>query len=125
MILDVGRVCMKIAGREAGKYCIIIGRDKEFVLVSGPKSITRIKRRKCNITHLEPTEHLFQLSSTEDGDLEAQWKKSGLIEKLEIKIPQRRKTEKTKSEKPVKQRKVKKKEVSKKDVKKKTKEAKK
>ena len=32
--LDIGRVCVKLTGREAGKRCIIVDRiDKNFVLV--------------------------------------------------------------------------------------------
>ena len=62
MILDKGRVCLKIAGREAGKYCVIVEPvDESFVLITGPKSITRIKRRKCNIEHLEPTSEMLKI----------------------------------------------------------------
>lgn len=126
MILDVGRVCLKIAGREAGKYCIVIGKEKNigsskkefaqeehaaliskeaaningFVLVSGPKTITGIKRRKCNIVHLEPTEHKFELTGTEDENLEQEWKKSGLIEKLGIVLQKKRTKEKIVKERP-------------------------
>ena len=91
-MIEPGRVCLKIAGREAGKYCVIIERiDDNFVLVTGPKSITRVKRRKCNIDHLEPTENKFDIDSKADDNLiEELWKKSGLIEKLEIKVPVKR-----------------------------------
>lgn len=51
MVLDVGRVCVKIAGREAGSRCVVVGVvDKTHVLISGPN----IKRRRCNVRHLEP-----------------------------------------------------------------------
>ena len=46
---------MKTAGRESGKYCVVINKaDPGFVLITGPKSLTKVKRRKCNIHHLEP-----------------------------------------------------------------------
>jgi len=53
---DIGRICVKIAGREAGKKCVIVDiiNDK-FVLVTGPKSLTGVKRRRANVKHLEPT----------------------------------------------------------------------
>ena len=47
--IEVGRLCVKIAGRDAGKECIIIDvTDKNFVLIDG-----NTRRRKCNIDHLE------------------------------------------------------------------------
>ena len=47
---DVGRICMKIAGRDAGKACVIVEiLDKNFVMVDG-----QTRRRKVNIKHLEP-----------------------------------------------------------------------
>ncbi|ENN95646.1 50S ribosomal protein L14e [Methanocaldococcus villosus KIN24-T80] len=50
--IEVGRVCLKTAGREAGKICVIVDiLDKNFVVVDG-----MVKRRRCNIKHLEPTE---------------------------------------------------------------------
>lgn len=62
--LDVGRVCIKTAGREAGKYCVVVKKvDDNFVFVTGPKVLTGIKRRRCNVEHLEPTENLLKIKS--------------------------------------------------------------
>ncbi|HID60899.1 MAG TPA: 50S ribosomal protein L14e [Hadesarchaea archaeon] len=53
MVVDVGRVCVKIAGHEAGRRCVVVEIvDDTFVVVSGPD----VKRRRCNISHLEPTD---------------------------------------------------------------------
>ena len=47
--IEVGRLCVKIAGRDAGKECLIVDvTDKNFVLIDG-----NTRRRKCNIDHLE------------------------------------------------------------------------
>ncbi len=55
MAMEIGRVCTKLLGREAGKNCVVVEIvNKNFVVVSGPKEITGIKRRRCNIKHLEP-----------------------------------------------------------------------
>ena len=99
-MLDIGRICLKIAGREAGCYCVIVDRlDYNFVLVTGPKSITRVKRRKCNIDHIEPTEHKFDIHpKADDASIENLWKTSGLIEKLEIKVPIKREFKKEPAE---------------------------
>lgn len=49
-MLEIGRVCMKIAGRDAGKKGIVIDiLDDNYVLLDG-----EVRRRKCNINHLEP-----------------------------------------------------------------------
>ena len=91
-MLEPGRVVLKIAGREAGKYAVIVDTVKDnFALITGPKSITGVKRRKCNIDHIEPTEHKFDVKQdVDDSSLENIWKSSGLIEKLEIKVPIKR-----------------------------------
>jgi large subunit ribosomal protein L14e len=49
-MLDIGRVCVKIAGRDAGKKCVIVDvLDKNNVLIDG-----ETRRRKAGISHLEP-----------------------------------------------------------------------
>lgn len=57
-MFELGRVCIKIAGRDAGKKCIIIDKlDDNFVMIDG-----QTRRRKCNIDHLEPTEKVLKIS---------------------------------------------------------------
>jgi large subunit ribosomal protein L14e len=54
--IEEGRICVKITGREAGKKCVIVDIvDKNFVLITGPKKISGVKRRRTNVNHLEPT----------------------------------------------------------------------
>jgi large subunit ribosomal protein L14e len=54
--MEVGRICVKVVGREAGKKCVIVDIvDKNFVLITGPKNVSGIKRRRVNVNHLEPT----------------------------------------------------------------------
>ena len=97
--LEPGRIVLKIAGREAGKYAVVVGQPKDgFVEISGPKAITTVKRRKCSIFHIEPTENVLKAGS--DEALEKEWKSSGLIEKLGIEVPQKRKQNKEKKAKP-------------------------
>jgi large subunit ribosomal protein L14e len=63
--IEVGRVCVKIAGREAGEKCAIVDViDEKFVEVVGPS----IKNRKCNVKHLEPVD---QTVDVESKDVEA------------------------------------------------------
>ena len=50
-MLGVGRVCVKIAGRDAGGECVIVDvLDGKLVLIDG-----NVRRKKCNVLHLEPT----------------------------------------------------------------------
>lgn len=49
-MFKVGTVCVKIAGRDAGKSCVVVEElDKGMVLVEG-----ETRRRKVNVKHLEP-----------------------------------------------------------------------
>jgi large subunit ribosomal protein L14e len=51
---EVGRVCVKTAGRDAGKRCVIVDlMDKNFALVTGPKQISGVRRRRVNVNHLK------------------------------------------------------------------------
>lgn len=56
-MITIGRVCTKIAGRDAGKICVVIDtHDKGMVLVDG-----ETRRRKCNIRHLIPRKETLDL----------------------------------------------------------------
>jgi len=60
--IEVGRICVKQAGRETGKKCIVIDvLDKSFVLVTGPKKVTGIKRRRVNINHVMPLQDKIEV----------------------------------------------------------------
>jgi large subunit ribosomal protein L14e len=55
--IEVGRISVKISGREAGKRCVIVDVvDKNFVLVTGPPKVSSVKRRRVNVKHIEPTQ---------------------------------------------------------------------
>jgi large subunit ribosomal protein L14e len=60
--IEVGRVCVKTTGREADKKCVIVDVvDKNFVLVTGPKSASGVKRRRVNVNHLKLTEEIIKI----------------------------------------------------------------
>jgi len=60
--VEIGRICIKTHGRESGKECIIIDIiDKSFVLITGPKNISGVKRRRVNVSHLEPTKNVLDI----------------------------------------------------------------
>ncbi len=60
--IEVGRICVKQAGREDGKKCVVIDvMDKSFVLVTGPKKVTGVKRRRVNINHVMPLQDKIEV----------------------------------------------------------------
>ncbi len=67
--IEVGRICVKQAGRENGKKCVVIDvMDKSFVLVTGPKKVTGIKRRRANINHIMPIQDKIDLKRGASDD---------------------------------------------------------
>jgi len=87
-LYETGRVCVKTTGRETGSYCVIVGeKDGSFVEITGPKHISGVRRRPCNIRHLEPLEIKIEISSGADDDavLKA-LENAGLIEKFRSKV---------------------------------------
>ena len=94
---EIGRVYVKTAGRDAGKFCAIIETiDNNFVLVDG-----QVRRKKCNLMHLEPLEKVIDVKK---GASHADVVKA--FEKIGIKIIATKPKTK-KGSKPVRQRKQK------------------
>lgn len=77
MVMEVGRVCVKLVGHEAGKQCVIVDvLDNVYVMISGPG----IKRRRCNIAHLEPTGQKLDIAkSAPDEDVKRALEAAGLV----------------------------------------------
>ncbi len=78
MVMEVGRVCVKLAGHEAGRKCVIVDViDESHVLVSGPG----IKRRRCNIRHLEPLGQKLDVDKgASDEEVKRALESAGLVE---------------------------------------------
>lgn len=102
-MFDIGRLCIKTAGREAGKYCVVLKKiDDNFVLVTGPRSLTQVKRRKCNILHLEPLKETLKIEADasddevikayEEASLSASWTcRSLLMPRMQASMRKKRK----------------------------------
>jgi large subunit ribosomal protein L14e len=59
---DVGRICVKLSGREAGKKCVVLDViDKNFALITGPPKLTEVKRRRVNAQHIEATQQHVEI----------------------------------------------------------------
>lgn len=75
MVMEIGRVCVRIAGHEAGKKCVIVDViDRTYVLVAGPE----IKRKRCNIAHLEPLSQKLDIAKdASDEDIKRAFEAMG------------------------------------------------
>ena len=82
--IEVGRVCVKEFGREAGKKCVIIDiMDKSFVLVTGPKKVSGVRRRRTNINHIEPTQVKLDVTrGASDEEITSVLEAAGMLEEM-------------------------------------------
>ncbi len=63
-MIEVGRICVKIAGRDANKKCIIVDILKgQYVMIDG-----ETRRRKCNLAHLEPLDDKINIKKGASHD---------------------------------------------------------
>jgi large subunit ribosomal protein L14e len=61
--MDVGRICVKLTGREAGSRCVIVDVvDRNYVIVTGPLEVTGVRRRRVNMSHLQPLDEVIEIS---------------------------------------------------------------
>ncbi len=98
--MEVGQVCVKIAGRDAGLECVIVEvLSGNLVLVDG-----NTRRRKCNIKHLEPLNNVLDVNKNASHDEVVKAMKVAGIRVVEVKKSS--KAKKNKGAKPVKKRKA-------------------
>jgi len=88
MIEEIGRIAVKVSGREAGKKCVIVDViDKNFVLVTGPKQLTGVRRRRANIAHLAFTPHKIEIQKgASDEEVMKALEKANLIDYMKKKV---------------------------------------
>ena len=88
--MNVGQLCVKISGRDAGKTCVIVHMmEGNFVLIDG-----NTRRRKCNLSHLEPlTQTLPITDNASHEDVIKAFKNAGIA------VAEKTKRTKTKKEK--------------------------
>jgi large subunit ribosomal protein L14e len=81
-VIEVGRIVVKTRGREAGRKAVVVDIvDNNFVVVTGPKSVTGVKRRKVNINHVEPTDKKVDIpKGADDKTVEDKLKAENLID---------------------------------------------
>ena len=82
--IEVGRICVKLAGRETGRKCVIVDvMDKSFVLVTGPKKVTGVKRRRANINHVAPLQDKIKVKrGASDEEVTQTLEAAGKLEEM-------------------------------------------
>ena len=57
--MDIGRVCVKVQGRESGQRCVVSDVIvRNYVIVTGPN----VKRRRVNMNHIMPLDETVSIS---------------------------------------------------------------
>jgi len=81
-VIEVGRIVVKTRGREAGRKAVVVEIvDNNFVIVTGPKGVTGVKRRKVNINHIEPTDKKIDIpKGADDKTVEDKLKAENLMD---------------------------------------------
>lgn len=82
--IEVGRICVKLTGREAGRKCVIVDIiDKSFVLITGPKTVTGVRRRRTNVNHVEPLQDKMSIKrGASDDEVSEALKAAGKLEDM-------------------------------------------
>ncbi len=82
MIVDIGRVCIKTMGHEADEKCVVVDADKgNFVIIAGP----RVKKRRCNIAHLEILPHVITVKKgASEAEAAEALLKAGIVSKDDL-----------------------------------------
>jgi large subunit ribosomal protein L14e len=64
--------------------CVVVDVvDKSFVLITGPKSVSGVRRRRVNINHVEPLEDSVEIKrGASDEDVAQILKKAGKLEEM-------------------------------------------
>ncbi len=64
MLFSKGRVCLKLAGRDANHVCVVL-EEGDFPLVWGPY----VRKKKVNPAHLEPLPELLDVDKLSEEEL--------------------------------------------------------
>jgi len=80
LAMEAGRICVKLTGRERGRRCVIVDiLDKNFALITGPREVTGVRRRRVNMNRLKPLNLKIDIRrGASDEEVKAALEKAGL-----------------------------------------------
>ncbi len=96
-MLEIGRLCIKTAGRDATQYCVVVEIINEtYVLIDG-----NTRRKKVNKSHIEPLDKILKIKkSATTKEVLTAFEKEGIEVKNSIdKKPKKEKKEQVKKNK--------------------------
>lgn len=87
-VVEVGRICVKLTGREAGRKAVIVDIvDDNFVVITGPKDLTGVKRRRSNVKHLEILDKKVEIpKGASDEEVMKALEAAGLVDFMREKV---------------------------------------
>ena len=87
-VIEVGRLCVKTRGREAGRKCVIVEIiDDNFVLITGPKDVSGVKRRRANINHIEVLPEKIDIQpGASDEEVKQALEQAGLLDFMKERV---------------------------------------
>jgi len=87
-VIDVGRVVVKVLGREAGRKAVVVDIvDENYVVITGPKSLSGVRRRRVNINHIEPTDKKIEIrKGASDEEVLKALEAAGLVEYMKERV---------------------------------------
>ena len=93
----IGNLCVKLTGKEAGRYCVIVDNSKENIItIDG-----NLKRRNCNISHLEITNKKLEIKKGDSTEkVREAMKKAGIKVTIKKDKPKKNERPRKKSTKP-------------------------
>lgn len=82
--VEVGRLCVKTAGRENGKKCVVVDvMDKSFAMITGPKAVTGVKRKRVNLSHIMTLQTRIELTrGASDEEVSSALTAAGKMEEM-------------------------------------------
>ncbi|HDM23607.1 50S ribosomal protein L14e [archaeon] len=94
-LLAPGRICIKLKGREKLRYAVIVKKlDKNYVVITGPKEVTGVRRRKVNIKHIKITPMKIDIpEDASDEEIIKKLKELNLLDKLKEKVKLKKEVE--------------------------------
>ncbi len=86
--IEVGRLCVKTRGREAGRKCVIVEIiDDNFVVITGPKDVSGVKRRRANINHIELLPEKINIEpGASDDEVRKALEEAGLLDFMKERV---------------------------------------
>ena len=85
---EVGRICVKLRGSDAGRRGVVLSSGLDALLITGPHSLTRVRRKSVKRTHVEMTALRIAISpEASDEDVLVALLRADLVGAMLLRIP--------------------------------------